>query len=151
MVLEQGRAYIDHVVRSIHLRNQGVGVSPLVAVTRHVVVTLTDLVRQTNRESDVVLHGDGEAVTRHGGLPQALEQLRSQAALVPALPDAALEVTDELDAGVVYGLTLMNGDVLGHVPGELLEDADQAVEGALGAVLGERRLGDFELAKEQEE
>lgn len=90
--------------------------------------------------SNVVSHGDGEAVAEHSRGPQALEQLRRQVVLVLLLLDGVLEEADELDTGAVHRVPLFDGDAIGLVPRKLSEGADHALEGALGAIAREGRL-----------
>lgn len=113
--------------------------NPHVGEARHVelaeaVLGKVDLV------SNVVPHGDREAVAEHRRCPEALEQLRIQVVLILLLLEGVLEKADQLDAGTVHRVALLDGDALGLVPRKLSKGADHALEGALGAIARERGL-----------
>lgn len=90
--------------------------------------------------SNVVPHSDREAVAEHRRRPEALEQLRRQVVVVLLVLEGVLEQADQLDAGAVHRVALLDGDALGLVPRELSKGADHALEGTLGAITRERRL-----------
>lgn len=119
---------------------------PHVGKARHVELAEAVL-GHVNLVSNVVPHGDGEAVAEHRGGPEALEQLQCQVVLILLLLDGVLEQADELDAGAVHRVALLNGDALGLVPRKLPEGADHALEGALRAITRERRLREDTMSR----
>lgn len=133
------QTYLEDIKRGAGLRRQGVRVHPHVGEAGHVELAQA-VVREADLEGDVVLHGHGEAVAEHGGGPEALEQLLRQEAVVLVLLDGILEEAEELGAGAVHGVALLDGDALGLVPGELAQSRDHALEGALWAIAREGGL-----------
>lgn len=114
---------------------------PHIGEARHVELAHA-IIRKTNLEGDIVLHGNSEAVTEHSRGPQAPKQLLRQVAIVLFVFDGLLEKTKELDAGVIDGVALLDGYTLNLVPGELTKSRNHALEGTLGAIAREGRLAE---------
>lgn len=89
---------------------------------------------------NVGLLQDREAGTTHGGGDEALEKAGRETDRVEAAVDLALQDVDELERRLKDEVSLTQGDMLGPIPGELLEGSNEALEGALGTAPRERAL-----------
>lgn len=89
-------------------------VVPLVGKARHVKVTHT-LLTQADNKSNVILLGDAETGAQDGRDPQTLQKLLVQEE--GAVPEAnlPLKAPNQAHSSVEHGISLVKGDVLGHV------------------------------------
>lgn len=114
--------------------NPGAGILRLVV---HAHFCLTHL----DQERNVVLLKSGKPLAFHGRGNNTSEKLVVEVDRVIISGNGPRKQTDQLEAGLVHGTTLSDGDEVGGEPGKLAESADEALVGALGALLGERGLG----------
>lgn len=135
-----GYTHIENILRDARLDCNSVLVNPRARILRLVVhahICLTHL----DKERNVVLLKNSEALAFHDRGNNTSEKLVVEIDRVVVSGNGSNEETDQLEAGLVHGTTLGNGDEVRGEPGELAKSADEALVRALGALLGERGLG----------
>lgn len=93
---------------------------------------------------DIVLLHDGKAWAAHSGIGEALQKLLVEV-FVSVLVDRELERAHQAERRAEDDVALATGDDVGHVPGKLLERADEGLVRTLRTLAREgralRRLG----------
>lgn len=95
---------------------------------------------QVRKPGNVIFLHDSETRAGHGGGYQAPEKASGQAGLVDLSNDLGAKDLDQTVRGLENVGTLANGDVLRLLPGELSQQADEALERTLGAITREGTL-----------
>lgn len=131
--------HIQNILREARLGHDRVLVNPGVGILGLVVHALLCLVH-LDQVRNVVLLESGEPLTLHDGGNDASEKLVVEVDGVIVAGHGAGKQTDQLEAGLVHGTTLRDGDEVSGEPGELAESADEALVRTLGALLGEGGL-----------
>lgn len=135
-----GQTHIKNILRDARLGRNRVLVNPRAGILRLVVQAHLCLAH-LDQERNVVLLKNGEPLAFHDRGNNTSEKLMVEVDWVIVSRNGSEKQTDQLEAGLVHGTTLRDGDEVSGEPGELAKSADEALVGALGALLGERGLG----------
>lgn len=90
---------------------------------------------------NTILHDWSKPRATHRGRYNSPQELAVEIHLVVSLLYGARQEAQKLTGGLENGVSLFNGDAVGHVPWELGQGADETLIRTLGTVFGERRLG----------
>lgn len=111
--------------------------SPAVGESRLAVRTLLHL-RQAGDPSNVILHQHGKSRTAHCGSHNTAKKLLCEIDLVIFFVNAPHKQPTQINGSLEDGSALFHCDAVRHVPGELLDGADQTFIRPLWALPGER-------------
>lgn len=131
--------YLDDIQGDAILGDQDIEVAPALGKARLAKGTLLHLAHVDN-EGNIVLLGNREALAAHRRSDDSLTQTMSKVDLVTLVANVAHEDAEEIAGGLVHGMTLLNSDVALHLPRELGQGANEALERTLRALLRKGRL-----------
>lgn len=138
-VRKKCKTYLEDIRLNASLGSQRVLVKPTLSKGRVLMQTLLGN-REVGNVGNIVLLADSETGAAHGGIDQAAIELRVEVHRVLVGLDGRVEQAKKLASSGEESTTLRNSDVLRLVPGQLLDGANEALVGALGALLGVGRL-----------